>query len=265
MKNLKRSVLREIQEKYVAGEFDRRDEQRVRRVVWVKNTTNAAIPARSAIQLDGWTSRDVFIGVAPSNPIKTAITLDRIPAGKVGRAKIDLFFANLTNATNATYATAALVGQTTSEGAAFAVVARDGNFAALVRLSDSGGGWTPESVAVLKSATLFKGASITPVASVNCSSVAVPTFESKTVVTSASLALSDSASSGGIPAVVAIECNDGVMSITTKYISLALTTENVLVKSGAENIPVTATITRGNTIELATGIQVTRENVVKFP
>jgi len=138
MKNLKRSTLREIQEKYVAGEFDRRDEQRVRRVVWVKNTTNAAIPARSAIQLNGWTSRDVFIGVAPSNPIKTAITLDRIPAGKVGRAKIDLFFANLTNATNATYATAALVGQTTSDGAAFAVVALDGNFAALVRLSGGG-------------------------------------------------------------------------------------------------------------------------------
>ena len=152
MKNLKRSTLREIQEKYVAGEFDRRDEQRVRRVVWVKNTTGSAIPARSAIQLNGWTSRDVFIGVAPTNPIKTAITLDRIPAGKVGRAKIDLFFANLTNATNATYATAALVGQTTSEGAAFAVVALDGNFAALVRLSGGGsGGGT--AVTVLKTIT----------------------------------------------------------------------------------------------------------------
>ena len=151
MKNLKRSTLREIQEKYVAGDFDRRDEQRVRRVVWVKNTTGSAIPARSAIQLDGWTSRDVFIGVAPTNPIKTAITLDRIPAGKVGRAKIDLFFANLTNATNATYATAALVGQTTSDGAAFAVVALDGNFAALVRFNPSGGGGT--AVTVLKSIT----------------------------------------------------------------------------------------------------------------
>lgn len=152
MKNLKRSTLREIQEKYVAGEFDRRDEQRVRRVVWVKNTTGSAIPARSAIQLDGWTSRDVFIGVAPSNPIKTAITLDRIPAGKVGRAKIDLFFANLTNATNATYATAALVGQTTSDGAAFAVVALDGNFAALVRLS-GGGSVAGTAVTVVKSIT----------------------------------------------------------------------------------------------------------------
>ena len=263
MKNLKRSTLREIQEKYVAGEFDRRDEQRVRRVVWVKNTTGSAIPARSAIQLDGWTSRDVFIGVAPTNPIKTAITLDRIPAGKVGRAKIDLFFANLTNATNATYATAALVGQTTSDGAAFAVVARDGNFAALVRLSGGGGGGgsgTP--VNVVKSITTSNASVIATVGNAT-GTVALPTFTSKTVVTSAALSLSNTASQGAIAVVVAVECADGSITTTTKYLSLTLTTEDVDVKTGTQdqNLSLSVDKTTGTVKEVDT---VSKVDVVKY-
>lgn len=262
MKNLKRSVLREIQEKYVAGEFDRRDEQRVRRVVWVKNTTNAAIPARSAIQLDGWTSRDVFIGVAPSNPIKTAITLDRIPAGKVGRAKIDLFFANLTNATGATYATAALVGQTTSDGAAFAVVALDGNFAALVRLSGGGGGGSGTPVNVVKTITTSNASVIATVGNAT-GTVALPTFTSKTVVTSVALSLSNTASQGAIAVVVAVECADGSITTTTKYLSLTLTTEDVDVKTGTQDQSLSLSVdkTTGTVKEVDT---VSKVDVVKY-
>lgn len=263
MKNLKRSVLREIQEKYVAGEFDRRDEQRVRRVVWVKNTTGSAIPARSAIQLDGWTSRDVFIGVAPSNPIKTAITLDRIPAGKVGRAKIDLFFANLTNATNATYATAALVGQTTSDGAAFAVVALDGNFAALVRLSGGGGGsisGTP--VNVVKSITTSNASVIATVGNAT-GTVALPTFTSKTVVTSVALSLSNTASQGAIAVVVAVECADGSITTTTKYLSLITTEETVETKTGttSQSLSLAVATTAGTVKAVDT---VSKVDVVKY-
>lgn len=262
MKNLKRSTLREIQEKYVAGEFDRRDEQRVRRVVWVKNTTGSAIPARSAIQLNGWTSRDVFIGVAPSNPIKTAITLDRIPAGKVGRAKIDLFFANLTNATNATYATAALVGQTTSDGAAFAVVALDGNFAALVRLLGGGGTIAGTPVNVVKTITTSNASVIATVGNAT-GTVALPTFTSKTVVTSVALSLSNTASQGAIAVVVAVECADGSITTTTKYLSLTLTTEDVDVKTGTQdqNLSLSVDKTTGTVKEVGT---VSKVDVVKY-
>lgn len=263
MKNLKRSVLREIQEKYVAGEFDRRDERRVRRVVWVKNTTPSAIPARSAIQLDGWTSRDVFIGVAPSNPIKTAITLDRIPAGKVGRAKIDLFFANLTNATNATYATAALVGQTTSDGAAFAVVALDGNFAALVRLSGNGGGGsTGTAVNVVRSITTANAAVVASVGNAT-GTLELPTFGSKTVLTGAALSLSNTASAGAIAIVVAVECDDGSITTTTKYLKLTTTSETVETKTGTQNqnLSLAVASTSGTVKEVDT---ITKVDVVKY-
>ena len=262
MKNLKRSVLREIQEKYVAGEFDRRDEQRVRRVVWVKNTTGSAIPARSAIQLDGWTSRDVFIGVAPSNPIKTAITLDRIPAGKVGRAKIDLFFANLTNATNATYATAALVGQTTSDGAAFAVVARDGNFAALVRLSGGGGTVAGSPVNVVKTITTSGSTVVTDVRT-QTGGVNIPTTTTKTVVTGASLTLSDTATQGAVAVIVGIECEDGVMTPITKYVAISLTTETVNVVSGSTTATFVTSVTP-STATVATVTGRTTVDVVKY-
>ena len=261
MKNLKRSTLREIQEKYVAGEFDRRDEQRVRRVVWVKNTTGSAIPARSAIQLNGWTSRDVFIGVAPSNPIKTAITLDRIPAGKVGRAKIDLFFANLTNATGAMYATAALVGQTTSDGTAFEVVALDGNFAALVRFQPSGGSGGGTAQRVVASISKSDSDFLTNVTGTVPSYT--ESFENKTVLTGATLSLSDTASTGAIAVVVAVECADGSITTTTKYLSLTTTDATIGSHTGTTNgtANVSFTKTTGSASKITS---ITYADVVKY-
>ena len=53
------------------------------------------------------------------------------------------------------------------------------------------------------------------------------TLAEKTVITGASLGLSETASTGAVAIVVAVECADGSVVETTKYLSLNLTTEKV--------------------------------------
>ncbi len=55
------------------------------------------------------------------------------------------------------------------------------------------------------------------------------TLVEKTVVTDASLSLSETASSGAVAVVVAVECSNGNIIEKTKYLSLKLTTEKVKV------------------------------------
>ena len=55
------------------------------------------------------------------------------------------------------------------------------------------------------------------------------TLAEKTVITGATLGLSDTASTGAVAVVVAVECADGSVVETTKYLSLNLTTEKVKV------------------------------------
>ncbi|MBQ5789462.1 MAG: collagen-like protein [Thermoguttaceae bacterium] len=55
------------------------------------------------------------------------------------------------------------------------------------------------------------------------------TLTEKTVITGATLGLSETASTGAVAVVVAVECADGSVVETTKYLSLNLTTEKVKV------------------------------------